>query len=491
MTQSKATLIEIASNSSTDDNFYLYTNLSHEQIWSALQDLVKIDRVVDDIANQTYYDQLVKAYPNHIIEFYQPCDLGLIELHQPLPPISISAWRDGDKVEGEKYARKCDITGEGMNEGWVVNGCEVYIKHESDAIEYCKTHWNQTLDEAYEDNEWGTDGFYWTSWEDQDDYQYIVKNGALIDFDESDSEPTSTIISVSDVMLVANSIYVSLTDEQAKVVIAQYSEADDSTSNWSEIVENIIHRIASEPTPPSTTTPPPSEDVRVWSFVEAFYPRYSSCDNIAYNNDLQVIFDNEVEEGTSAERILREECDGQRDVALNLLWQSNSDIYHRAIETFMKQRTYVLYGSDIVHLAQNGADAKVIAEKLIEFGNWEGALKVFTWKDSPTDIISETCGWGDYMILEEAKYHEIKHHLAPPTDTPSDSIATPDREVKDNAFGVYRVIKQIEDKYPELEDDLMWEKASHLYNQFLASSFNDPNEHEASCISKFLESRDY
>jgi hypothetical protein len=32
-----------------------------------------------------------------------------------------------------RYARKCSVTGEGMNEGWVGNDGEVYFKYGHDA----------------------------------------------------------------------------------------------------------------------------------------------------------------------------------------------------------------------------------------------------------------------------------------------------------------------------------------------------------------------
>jgi glucan-binding YG repeat protein len=36
----------------------------------------------------------------------------------------------------ENYARKCDITGEGMNEGWVADNGEMYFANEEDALQY-------------------------------------------------------------------------------------------------------------------------------------------------------------------------------------------------------------------------------------------------------------------------------------------------------------------------------------------------------------------
>lgn len=91
-------------------------------------------------------------------------------------------WRDNDQVEGQYYARQCDITAEGMYEGWVVGGGDYYIKYESDAIAYCQNELNMTLAEAYEDSEEnGGDGFYWTSWEDEEEYQYRLVDGILIE----------------------------------------------------------------------------------------------------------------------------------------------------------------------------------------------------------------------------------------------------------------------------------------------------------------------
>jgi len=97
-----------------------------------------------------------------------------------------SVWQDNGQVEGQYYARQCDITGEGMYEGWVVDGGLMYIKYESDAIEYCKNELNMTLQEAYDDSEEnGGDGFYHTSWEDDEsDYQYRFVEGVLVDEDD-------------------------------------------------------------------------------------------------------------------------------------------------------------------------------------------------------------------------------------------------------------------------------------------------------------------
>lgn len=76
----------------------------------------------------------------------------------------------------KKFARQCTITGKGMNEGWVFGDGQDYAKHESGAIQLAKQYGYASLEDAYED-----DGGYWTSWEDEDDFQYQMIDGTLID----------------------------------------------------------------------------------------------------------------------------------------------------------------------------------------------------------------------------------------------------------------------------------------------------------------------
>lgn len=85
--------------------------------------------------------------------------------------------------EGEKVARKCDVTGEGMNEGWVVGEGEEYFKYEEDAIAWCKKNGYKSLDKAYD-----KDDIYWTEWDVEDDAQYIVKDGKIEDYEEEQED---------------------------------------------------------------------------------------------------------------------------------------------------------------------------------------------------------------------------------------------------------------------------------------------------------------
>jgi hypothetical protein len=52
------------------------------------------------------------------------------------------------------------------------------------------------------------------------------------------------MITIEDVTSVCGQIDCTLTDEQMQWIVENYSqfEMEDQTSNWSEIVENIIYR---------------------------------------------------------------------------------------------------------------------------------------------------------------------------------------------------------------------------------------------------------
>ena len=88
--------------------------------------------------------------------------------------------------EGQTYARKCDVTGEGMNEGYCFRDGEKYFKYEQDLIAYLRSQGDKTFNDASDEfilaESHGLDEYYWTEWE-QDDHQYIVKNGILTEIE--------------------------------------------------------------------------------------------------------------------------------------------------------------------------------------------------------------------------------------------------------------------------------------------------------------------
>lgn len=85
----------------------------------------------------------------------------------------------------ETYARKCDITGEGMNEGFCICDGEMYIKYEKDLIAHLREI--EPLDQ-YVSDEWlkedyyNAEYYYWTEWDD-DDHQYAVIGDKLIEIE--------------------------------------------------------------------------------------------------------------------------------------------------------------------------------------------------------------------------------------------------------------------------------------------------------------------
>lgn len=91
----------------------------------------------------------------------------------------------------EKFARKCEITGVGMNEGYLVDN-HICIAEESDLInflykdEYKDLTNQQILDKHYDDGDEEADNdvdhtYCWTSWwDDESDWQWQFVDGKLI-----------------------------------------------------------------------------------------------------------------------------------------------------------------------------------------------------------------------------------------------------------------------------------------------------------------------
>ena len=95
------------------------------------------------------------------------------------------------KTETEKYARQCDVTGEGMNEGYCIQDGLMYIKHEKDLLKHLREIEKEgnpeydtlvaegrltdvlLLDEYYD-----AEYYLWTEW--YDDIEY-AENMAIIE----------------------------------------------------------------------------------------------------------------------------------------------------------------------------------------------------------------------------------------------------------------------------------------------------------------------
>jgi hypothetical protein len=74
---------------------------------------------------------------------------------------------------GTKYARQCTCCGKGMNEGYFAE-YEYFCSDSCLHTEFAPTIWESV---AQEDS----DTHYWTEWECEEDYQYVLFNNQLIE----------------------------------------------------------------------------------------------------------------------------------------------------------------------------------------------------------------------------------------------------------------------------------------------------------------------
>jgi hypothetical protein len=81
-----------------------------------------------------------------------------------------------------------------------------------------------------------------------------------------------------------------------------------------------------------------TKEVRVWDFVEKYYPKYYNQDLIAYSDDLQKIIDKEEEEGSDAAEILKNIFRGMREPVVIEQNRIIREIYEEAIENFLTQQ---------------------------------------------------------------------------------------------------------------------------------------------------------
>ena len=87
----------------------------------------------------------------------------------------------------EKFARRCDATGRGINEGYVVGDGELYFADKEHLLEHLRTlDWEDcngnkstdcVTDDALLKYFYNEDYYYYTEWEEIDDDCYYDENG--------------------------------------------------------------------------------------------------------------------------------------------------------------------------------------------------------------------------------------------------------------------------------------------------------------------------
>jgi len=79
-----------------------------------------------------------------------------------------------------KFARKCDVTGRGMNEGYCIMDGGMYIQSEVDMLKHLEEHTAyESLQEAFED-----EYCYWTEWSDLDEDEWYLADGTLVNVEQ-------------------------------------------------------------------------------------------------------------------------------------------------------------------------------------------------------------------------------------------------------------------------------------------------------------------
>ncbi len=79
----------------------------------------------------------------------------------------------------KKFARKCDATGKGMNEGYVVGDGELYFSEKQHVIDWLRSRGGtDNLSDEYILNEaYNLEEYYYTEWEEITDDFYYDEDG--------------------------------------------------------------------------------------------------------------------------------------------------------------------------------------------------------------------------------------------------------------------------------------------------------------------------
>ena len=90
-------------------------------------------------------------------------------------------------IKQTKFARKCSFLGKGMNAGYVFRNGEMYFKREKDLLDHLRglgdANYNDATDEFILNEAYNVGDYYYTEWEDEDDYQYELINGVLTEIE--------------------------------------------------------------------------------------------------------------------------------------------------------------------------------------------------------------------------------------------------------------------------------------------------------------------
>lgn len=100
-----------------------------------------------------------------------------------------------------KYARKCDVSGKGMNEGYCINDGQMYIKEESDMIAHLRGLEKESnpdydslikegrlTDDFLLNDYYDSEYYYWTEWNEIDDDYHYLEDGTYIETNKNQNK---------------------------------------------------------------------------------------------------------------------------------------------------------------------------------------------------------------------------------------------------------------------------------------------------------------
>ena len=95
------------------------------------------------------------------------------------------------------WARKCDITGEGMNSGYCIDDGRMYIKHQHDMVKHLRRMHEEDgggeiTAETLLNDAFDSEYYYYTDWECHTDIQYAEIDGKMYEEGEPEFEMAIT-----------------------------------------------------------------------------------------------------------------------------------------------------------------------------------------------------------------------------------------------------------------------------------------------------------
>lgn len=83
----------------------------------------------------------------------------------------------------KKFARKCSVTGKGINEGYCVNDGDLYFSEESQLVKWLRDRdvdgTNELSDEFILNEAYELEEYYYTEWDAEDEDEWYDEDGKL------------------------------------------------------------------------------------------------------------------------------------------------------------------------------------------------------------------------------------------------------------------------------------------------------------------------